>query len=94
MRAIGRNRPSFGCARPTCCSPGSPAAVAVFAAIVGWVVQILPEGTFVETLDRLAGADRSDVRTVLVIGGALLVASILISLVSTLVVYWDFGALR
>jgi putative membrane protein len=68
--------------------------VAVFAAIVGWVVQILPEGTFVETLDRLAGADRSDVETVLVIGGALLVASILISVVSTILVYWDFSALR
>jgi putative membrane protein len=68
--------------------------VAVVAAMAGWVAQILPEGTFVETLDRLAGADRSDLETVAVIAGALLVASVLVSLVSTILVYWDFTALR
>jgi putative membrane protein len=68
--------------------------VAVVAAMAGWVVQILPEGTFVETLDRLAGADRSDLETIVVIAGALLVASVLISLASTILVYWDFTALR
>jgi putative membrane protein len=68
--------------------------VAVVAAMAGWAVQILPEGTFVETLDRLAGADRSDLETFVLITGALLLASALISLVSTILVYWDFTALR
>jgi len=54
----------------------------------------LPEGRFVETLDRLAGAGRSDLETVAVIAGALLLASILISLVSTILVYWDFTVVR
>ncbi len=68
--------------------------VAVVAAMAGWAFQILPEGTFVETLDRLAGAERSDLETVLVIGAVLLTASIVISLVSTVLVYWDFTAVR
>jgi putative membrane protein len=68
--------------------------VAVVAAMAGWVFQVLPEGTFVETLDRLAGAGRSDLETIVVIAGALLLASILISLVSTILVYWDFTAVR
>ncbi len=68
--------------------------VAVVAAMAGWVVQILPEGSFVETMDRLAGADRSDLETFVVIAGALLLASVLISLVSTIFVYWDFTAMR
>ncbi|MDP9119180.1 MAG: PH domain-containing protein [Actinomycetota bacterium] len=68
--------------------------VAVVAAMAGWVVQFLPDGTFVETMDRLAGADRSDLETFVVIAAALLLASVLISLVSTILVYWDFTALR
>ena len=68
--------------------------VAVVAAMAGWLVQILPEGSFVETMDRLAGADRSDLETFAVIAAGLLLASILISLVSTILVYWDFTALR
>ena len=68
--------------------------VAVVAAMAGWAFQVLPEGTFVETLDRLAGARRSDFETILVIVGVLLTASILISLVSTILVYWDFTAVR
>ncbi len=68
--------------------------VAVVAAMAGWAFQVLPEGTFVETLDRLAGAERSDFETILVIAGVLLTASILISLVSTVLVYWDFTAVR
>ena len=68
--------------------------VAVVAAMAGWAFQVLPEGTFGETLDRIAGAGRSDVETVLVIVGVLLTASILISLVSTILVYWDFTAVR
>ena len=68
--------------------------VAVVAAMAGWLFQILPEGTFVETLNRVAGAGRSDFETILVIVGVLLTASILISLVSTIVVYWDFTAVR
>ncbi|MGI8615768.1 MAG: PH domain-containing protein [Actinomycetota bacterium] len=68
--------------------------VAVVAAMAGWAFQILPEGTFVETLDRLAGTERSDLETVLVMGAVLLTASIVISLVSTVLVYWDFTAVR
>jgi putative membrane protein len=68
--------------------------VAVVAAIAGWAFQILPEGTFVDILDRSMGTDRSDLETILLIVGALLVASILISLGTTIVVYWDFTAVR
>ena len=68
--------------------------VAVVAAMAGWAFQVLPEGTFVETLNRLAGARRSDFETILVIIGVVLTASILISLVSTILVYWDFSAVR
>jgi putative membrane protein len=68
--------------------------VAVVAAMAGWAFQILPEGTFVETLNRLAGAGRSDFETILVIAGVLLTASVLISLVSTILVYWEFTAVR
>jgi putative membrane protein len=68
--------------------------VAVLAAIVGWAFQLLPEGALVVNLDRLAGTERSDLETVLLIAGALLLASILISLVTTVVVYWGFTAHR
>jgi putative membrane protein len=68
--------------------------VAVVAAMAGWAFQVLPEGTFVETLDRLAGAGRSDLETVVVVAGVLLTVSILISLASTILVYWDFTAVR
>jgi putative membrane protein len=68
--------------------------VAVVAAIAGWAIQLLPEGTLVENLDRLAGTDRSDLVTVLLVAGALLVASVLISLATTVVVYWGFTAHR
>ena len=68
--------------------------VAVVAAMAGWAFQVLPEGTFVETLNRVAGAGRSDFETILVIVGVLLTVSILISLVSTILVYWDFTAVR
>lgn len=68
--------------------------VAVMAAIVGWATQLLPEERFVRTLDRLAGADRSDLETFLVLGAALVIASIAISLVTTVVVYWGFTAER
>jgi len=68
--------------------------VAVVAAMAGWAFQILPEGTFVETLDRLGGAGRSGFETILVIAAVLLTVSIVISLVSTVLVYWDFTAVR
>jgi putative membrane protein len=45
-------------------------------------------------LDRLAGADRSGLETALLIAGVLLGASVLISLVTTVVVYWGFTAHR
>jgi putative membrane protein len=68
--------------------------VAVVAAIAGWVLQLLPEESLVVNLDRLTGADRSGLETVLVVAGALLLASVLISLATTVVVYWDFTARR
>ena len=68
--------------------------VAVVAAIAGWAFQLLPEDTFVANLDRLAGADRSGLETALLIAGALLAASVLISLATTVVVYWGFTAHR
>ena len=68
--------------------------VAVVAAIAGWAFQLLPEDTLFVNLDRLAGADRSDLETALLVVGVLLVASILISLATTVVVYWGFTARR
>ena len=68
--------------------------VAVVAAIVGWAFQLPPEGALVVNLDRLAGADRSDLETALLVVGVLLLASILISLATTVVVYWGFTARR
>ena len=68
--------------------------VAVVAAIVGWAFQLLPEGSLVVNLDRLAGTDRSNLETVLLIAGVLLAASVLISLATTVVVYWGFTAHR
>ncbi len=68
--------------------------VAVVAAIAGWALQILPEEALVVNLDRLAGTDRSGLETVLLIAGTLLLASVLISLATTIVVYWDFRAVR
>jgi putative membrane protein len=68
--------------------------VAVVAAMVGWLTQILPQDRFVDALGRIAGEDRSSLVTIVVIAGLLLVASVLISLVSTLIVYWSFTARR
>jgi putative membrane protein len=68
--------------------------VAVVAALAGWAFQLVPEGTLVVNLDRLAGTDRSDLETVLLIAGVLLAASVLISLATTVVVYWGFTAHR
>ena len=68
--------------------------VAVVAAIAGWAFQLLPEDTLVVNLDRLAGTDRSGLETALLIAGALLAASVLISLATTVVVYWGFTAHR
>jgi putative membrane protein len=68
--------------------------VAVVAAIAGWAFQLLPEDTLVANLDRLAGTDRSGLETALLIAGALLGASVVISLATTVVVYWGFTARR
>jgi putative membrane protein len=68
--------------------------VAVVAAIAGWAFQVLPQDTFVRTLDRLAGTNRSDLETLLLVIGALLVASVVISLATTVIVYWNFTAER
>jgi putative membrane protein len=68
--------------------------VAVFAALIGSAFQFLPEDTFVESFDRITGGDRSAIETVVMVAGALLLLSILISLVSTVFVYWDFTAVR
>ena len=68
--------------------------VAVLAALVGSAVQFLPEDSFVDTLDRIAGGDRSGIETVAIVAGGLLLLSILISLISTVFVYWDFTAVR
>jgi putative membrane protein len=68
--------------------------VAVVAALAGWAFQLLPEDTLVVNLDRLAGTDRSGLETVLLVAAALLVASVLISLATTVVVYWGFTAHR
>jgi putative membrane protein len=68
--------------------------VAVIAAMAGWAFQLLPEDTLFVNLDELMGTDRSNLETVLLIAGALLGASVLISLATTVVVYWGFTAHR
>ncbi len=68
--------------------------VAVVAAMAGWAFQLLPEDTLFVNLDELVGTDRSNLETVLLIAGALLGASVLISLATTVVVYWGFTAHR
>jgi putative membrane protein len=68
--------------------------VAVVAAMAGWAFQLLPEDALVVNLDRLVGTDRSNLETVVLVAAALLVASILISLATTVVVYWGFTAQR
>jgi putative membrane protein len=68
--------------------------VAVVAAMAGWAFQLLPEDALVVNLDRLVGTDRSNLETVLLIAAALLAASVLISLATTVVVYWGFTAQR
>jgi putative membrane protein len=68
--------------------------VAVVAAMAGWAFQLLPEDTLFVNLDELMGTDRSNLETVLLIAGALLGASVLISLATTVVVYWGFTAHR
>ncbi|HEX5937130.1 MAG TPA: PH domain-containing protein [Actinomycetota bacterium] len=68
--------------------------VAVLAALIGSVLQLLPGDTFVRTFDRIAGGDRSSLETVAIVAGALLLLSILVSLISTVFVYWNFRAVR
>jgi putative membrane protein len=68
--------------------------IAVLAGIVGWATQLLPGDLFVRVLDRVAGADRSEVETIAAIAAALVIGSIVISLISTVVVYWGFTAER
>lgn len=68
--------------------------VAVVAAMAGWAFQLLPEDALFVNLDELVGTDRSNLETVLLIAGALLGASVLISLATTVVVYWGFAAHR
>ena len=68
--------------------------VAVVAAMAGWAFQLLPEDALFVNLDGLVGTDRSNLETVLLIAGALLGASVLISLGMTVVVYWGFTAHR
>jgi putative membrane protein len=68
--------------------------VAVVAAIAAWAYQLVPQETLFGTLDRLAGADRSDLETVALVVGAFLLVSVLISLVTTIVIYWGFTAHR
>jgi putative membrane protein len=64
--------------------------VGVVAAIAAWAYQIVPEETLFEGLDRLAGADRSELETVALVTGGFLLVSVLISLVTTVVIYWGF----
>lgn len=68
--------------------------VAVVAAMAGWAFQLLPEDTLFVNLDELVGTNRSNLETVLLIAGALLGASVLISLATTVIVYWGFTAHR
>jgi putative membrane protein len=68
--------------------------VAVAAAIAGWVFQVLPEGAIVSALDRLVGATRSQLATVVAIVASLVLISLLISLVTTVAVHWNHTVVR
>jgi putative membrane protein len=68
--------------------------VAVAAAIAGWAFQVLPEAAIVSALDRLVGATRSQLATVVAIVASLILVSLVISLVTTVAVHWNHTVVR
>ena len=68
--------------------------IAVVAALVGWIQQLVTDETLFGFFERVVIGSRSGVVLAFVVGAFVLVASVLVSLVGTIVVYWGFTARR
>jgi uncharacterized membrane protein YdbT with pleckstrin-like domain len=68
--------------------------VAVAAALLGWIQQFLTEETAFRFFERVVAGGRSGLVVALIVGAFVLVASVAISLVGTILVFWNFTAHR
>jgi len=68
--------------------------IAVAAALLGWIQQFLTEESAFRFFERVVAGDRSGLVVALIVGAFVLVASVTISLVGTILVFWNFTARR
>jgi putative membrane protein len=68
--------------------------IAVAAALLGWVQQFLTEESAFRFFERVVAGGRSGLVVALIVGTFVLVASVTISLVGTILVFWNFTARR
>jgi len=68
--------------------------IAVAAALLGWVQQFLTEESVFRFFERVVAGGRSGLVVALIVGAFVLVASVTISLVGTILVFWNFTARR
>jgi putative membrane protein len=68
--------------------------VAVFAALLGYLQELLPEDVLVGFAERVGDTGARGLVTVLALASLLLVVSVIISVVATVFVYWDFTVRR
>jgi len=68
--------------------------IAVAAALLGWIQQFLTDETLFGFFERVVVGSRSGLVVTLIVGAFVLIASVAISLVGTIVVYWGFTARR
>jgi putative membrane protein len=66
--------------------------IAVAAALLGWMQQFLTEETLFGFFERVVVGSRSGLVVTLIVGAFVLIASVAVSLVGTIVVYWGFTA--
>ena len=68
--------------------------IAVVAALLGWMQQFLMEETAFRFFERVVAGGRSGLIVALIVGTFVLIASTAISLVGTILVFWNFTADR
>jgi putative membrane protein len=68
--------------------------IAVAAALLGWLQQILSEEAAFRFIERVVVGDRSGLVVAFIVGAFVLIASVAISLVGTILVFWNFTARR
>jgi putative membrane protein len=68
--------------------------IAVAAALLGWMQQFLTEETAFRYFERVVAGGRSGLVVALIVGAFVLIASVTISLVGTILVFWNFTARR